>query len=297
MPDLPRPPPPVFPGAAGQAALRAPDRTLVMGILNVTPDSFSDGGQAFTPQAAVLKGLQLAAEGADIIDVGGESTRPGAAPVPVEEELRRVLPVIKDLAGRVKVPLSVDTSKAEVAAQALAAGARMVNDITALADPRMAQVLAEGQAAVVLMHMLGAPADMQEEPFYINLVEEIKNFLADRMGAARQAGIPRDRIILDPGLGFGKTVEHNLEIMDRLEEFLALGAPLLVGPSRKSFIGKVLNLATADRLEGTLACVAAAVLKGARLVRVHDVKPAVRVARMADAILRRRPAAQPRGRR
>lgn len=261
-------------------------RTHVMGIVNVTPDSFSDGGRFATTALAVEHGLRLIEEGADILDIGGESTRPGSEPVPLEEELARVIPVIERLAAATPVPLSVDTCKAGVALRAVAAGASIINDVTALqGDPAMAAAAAASGAGVVLMHMLGTPRTMQSEPRYGDVVAEIREFLAGRMRAAEAAGIEPGRLVLDPGIGFGKTLEHNVEILRRLGELLALGRPLLVGPSRKAFIGRLLGgLPAGERMEGTAAAVTAAILGGARLVRVHDVRAMARVARVADAL-------------
>jgi dihydropteroate synthase len=260
-------------------------RVLVMGILNVTPDSFSDGGRFASADEAIRRAEQLAAEGADLIDVGGESSRPGAEPITVDEELRRVLPVIEALAPRLRLPISIDTAKAAVAHRALAAGARVINDISALRfDPEMVRVAAESRAPIVLMHMRGTPRDMQREPRYTDVIGEIAGFFEERLRFCDAAGIPRARIVLDPGIGFGKTLQHNLEILRSLPRLAALGRPLLVGPSRKSFIGQILDLPVEQRLEGTAAAVAAAVLGGAAMVRVHDVAPMLRVVRVAEAI-------------
>jgi dihydropteroate synthase len=262
-------------------------RTLIMGILNVTPDSFSDGGLFLNAQEAVLHGIRMVEEGADILDVGGESTRPGSEPVSLEEESRRVLPVIEGLAKRVKVPLSIDTTKSQVAERALEAGAALVNDTSGLQDdPRISTVAAKNGAALVLMHRKGQPKVMQKDPRYDDLIGEIASFLKASARKAKEAGVGEDQIIIDPGLGFGKTLEHNVYILNHLEELSSLGMPVLVGPSRKSFIGKILDLPVEGRLEGTAAAVAAAVLKGAAVVRVHDVKEMVRVVRVADAIRR-----------
>lgn len=262
-------------------------RTLIMGILNVTPDSFSDGGLFAEAEAAVEHAENMVAQGADIIDVGGESSRPGADTVSVEAEKDRVLPVIERLVETVEVPISIDTYKSSVARDALNMGACIVNDITALrGDPDMASVVAEAGAPVILMHMKGAPKDMQLDPHYDFLIPEITSFLRNRIQAAIDAGIPQNQIIIDPGIGFGKTVAHNLEIIRRLREFRSLGKPILIGTSRKSFIGKVLGLSTDDRLEGTAASIAVAIANGADIVRVHDVKEAARVVRMTDAIVR-----------
>ena len=262
-------------------------RTLIMGILNVTPDSFSDGGRFLNAPEAVLNGVRMVEEGADILDVGGESTRPGSEPVPLEEESRRVLPVIEGLAKRVKVPLSIDTTKSQVAERALQAGASMVNDTSGLTDDlQTASVAARHGAALVLMHRKGVPKVMQADPRYADLMGEIFAFLRQSIWMAQDAGVGEDQIAIDPGIGFGKTLEHNLFLLKHLTELSVLGKPILIGPSRKSFIGRILNLPVEDRLEGTAAAVTAAVLNGAALVRVHDVKEMVRVIRVADAIRR-----------
>ena len=260
-------------------------RTVGMGILNVTPDSFSDGA-ALSADERIARGLAMVAEGADILDIGGESTRPGSDGVSVEEELARVLPVIYGIRRRSAIPISVDTSKAEVARQALEVGGDMVNDVTALAgDPEMLAVVADAGCPVILMHMLGMPRTMQDDPQYEDVIGDISSFLRDRIRAALDAGIDERDIIIDPGIGFGKTVDHNLEIIRRLREFEALGRPILIGTSRKTFIGKILDLPVEDRLEGSLATVAASIMNGASIVRVHDVQPTVRVARMVDAVI------------
>lgn len=267
---------------------RRGERTLVMGILNVTPDSFSDGGRFFTPDAAVQQAERMAADGADILDIGGESTRPGSDPLPPEEELRRVLPVLEAIARRVKTPLSIDTYKAEVARRAVDAGASMVNDISALAfDPAMARAVAELGVPVCLMHIRGTPKSMQINPSYRDVVGEIRDELASRIQAALSAGIDPENILLDPGFGFAKTAAHNLELLRRFRELTILGYPLLSGTSRKSTIGKVLGgLPVEERLEGTAATVALSIANGAAIVRVHDVKEMTRVARMTDAVIR-----------
>ena len=258
---------------------------IVMGILNVTPDSFSDGGRFLDPPAAVDHARHMMAAGAEVIDVGGESTRPGAEPVPADEELRRVLPVIEALAAQGPVMVSIDTSKAAVAEQALAASAAIVNDVTALrGDPRMAEVVARTGAWVVLMHMQGTPRTMQIAPYYGDVGAEVTAWLEGAATSARARGIAADRILLDPGLGFGKTAEQNLTLLRELRRLTALGYPVLVGPSRKSFIGAVLGAEVESRLAGTLACAAWAVQQGARIVRVHDVGPTVHVIRMWHAI-------------
>lgn len=233
----------------------------------------------------MARGIQMAAEGADLIDIGGESTRPGARRVPLQEELDRVVPVVARLAKAVDVPLSIDTSKAEVARQALAAGASIINDVTALrGDPLMASVVAQARASVILMHMQGTPLTMQRRPRYHDVVVEVLAFLRSAARRAEEAGIERRRILIDPGLGFGKTVTHNLQLMAALDRFTASGYPVVIGPSRKSFIAKTLNDEAGDRLAGTLACVAAAQRAGVHLVRVHDVRPAVQLIRILEAI-------------
>jgi dihydropteroate synthase len=261
-------------------------RTVVMGILNVTPDSFYDGGRYARAEAAVQRALQMVQDGADIVDIGGESTRPGSQPVPEEEELRRVLPVIEAVRGQVDVPISIDTTKSRVAERALQAGACMVNDISGLGfDPRMAEVVARHGALCCVMHIQGTPQTMQQNPQYEDVVRDISRYFEERLALAERAGIPRENIWLDPGIGFGKTVEHNLEILRRLREFTAFGLPILIGTSRKSFIGKILgDLPPEERLEGTAATVAIAIMNGANAVRVHDVREMVRVARMTDAV-------------
>ncbi len=259
-------------------------RTLVMGILNVTPDSFSDGGRWLDPDRAAAHGLEMARQGARIIDVGGESTRPGSLGVPEGEELRRVVPVVERLARR-GILVSIDTSKAGVARAAFRAGARILNDVTALrGDPATARAAARAGAAVILMHMKGRPRTMQRNPRYGDVVSEICRFLRRAVEYALSAGIPRDRILVDPGIGFGKRPEHNVEILRRLEEFRSLGLPLVVGTSRKSFIGHYLGREVQERMAGTAATVAAAVLRGADVVRVHDVREMSDVARMADIL-------------
>jgi len=258
---------------------------FLMGVVNATPDSFSDGGRFLDAEAAVAHALRLAGEGADLVDVGGESTRPGAAAVPAEEEIRRVVPVIERLRARgLSIPISIDTSKAAVARAALRAGADLVNDVRALADPDLARAVAEAGAPVVLMHMRGTPADMAERAHYRDVAAEVADELAGSMERAEKAGVSRDRILLDPGIGFAKTAEQSLELLARLGELRALGRPLVVGPSRKSFIGKVTGAPVEARLPGTLAAVAAVVLAGAEVVRVHDVGPARQAALVAAAI-------------
>ncbi len=248
----------------------------IMGVINVTPDSFSDGGRYLAAQDAIAHGLQLEAEGAAILDVGGESTRPGADPVPEAEELRRVLPVIDGLLERgTRAQISVDTSKSAVAARALEVGAKLVNDVTALrGDPEMAGVVAAAGADCCLMHMLGDPRTMQRDPRYDDVVDDIKAFLSERLAAAVAAGIAEERILLDPGIGFGKTTEHNLELVRRLDELVALGRPVVIGTSRKSFLGRLTGRESPDdRVAATIATNVLAYERGARVFRVHDVAP------------------------
>ncbi|HMK57391.1 MAG TPA: dihydropteroate synthase [Dissulfurispiraceae bacterium] len=261
-------------------------RTCIMGVLNVTPDSFSDGGLHFDAGRAVAHVLRLVEDGADIIDIGGESTRPGSDPVPLEEELRRTIPVIESLTGIVSVPISIDTCKADVALQALDAGASIINDISGLRfDPYMARVAASRSVPVILMHIKGTPKNMQTEPVYEALIPEIMDYLRASILIALDAGINEDSIVIDPGIGFGKTYDHNLQILRSLDEFSALAKPIAVGVSRKAFLGKVLDeAAPSERLEGTAAAVAIAIMNGANIVRVHDVKEIAKVAKVADAI-------------
>jgi dihydropteroate synthase len=260
-------------------------RTVIMGILNVTPDSFYDGGRRSEPTRAIADGVEMVQSGAEVLDVGGESTRPGARPVEEAEELDRVLPVIRGLRREVTVPISIDTYKAGVARAALDAGADIVNDISALRfDPALVSLVAAEEVPVILMHMQGKPQTMQSEPRYNDVMREVRDFLAAQLYEAMDAGIAAERIILDPGIGFGKTLEHNLQLLRGLPTLAALGQPLLVGASRKAFIGKILDLDPDHRLEGSLAAAVAAVLGGANLLRVHDVAETCRAARMADAI-------------
>jgi dihydropteroate synthase len=261
-------------------------RVWLMGVVNVTPDSFSDGGRYLDTGKAVDRGLELVADGADIVDVGGESTRPGSRPVPESEEIGRVLPVVAGLRRQTRALISVDTTKAAVARAALDAGADVVNDTSAFRfDPAMPGVVARAGAAVVLMHMQGTPLTMQTAPRYDDLVGEIAAFLAERLRIAAAAGIPGERMIVDPGIGFGKTVAHNLELLRRQADFLALGRPLLLGFSRKAFLGAVLGLPSDERLEGTIAAAVLSVERGAHILRVHDVGPVARAVRAAEAVL------------
>ena len=259
------------------------DRPRVMGILNVTPDSFSDGGQWLDPEVAVRRGLALVAEGADLLDIGGESTRPGAAAVPLEEELRRVVPVIEALARQVTVAISVDTRSSVVARAALAAGASIVNDVSALGDPAMASVVRESGAGVVLMHCRGTPADMQRAPHYTDVVAEVRAFLAERLAAAVAAGISRGQVVVDPGIGFGKTTAHNLALLGSLEKLAEL-APVLVGASRKRFIGEITGAPLEGRLAGSLTVAIWSLMRGAAILRVHDVAATAAAVRMAGAL-------------
>jgi len=260
--------------------------TVVMGIVNVTPDSFYDGGKRFDSAKAVADGIEMIDSGAEILDIGGESTRPGAQPVPLDEELRRVLPVVRELRQRSNVPISIDTYKEAVARAALDEGADIVNDISALRfDPAMAALVARAGVPVILMHMQGVPQTMQREPRYQDVVEDVREFLAERVRSAGLAGIAREQIIIDPGIGFGKTLVHNLALLKDLHSLKSLGQPLLIGVSRKAFIGRILNSsAPEERLEGSLAAAVAAVLRGANIVRVHDVSETVRALRVTDAI-------------
>jgi len=289
----------------GARTLEVGERTLLMGIVNVTPDSFSDGGQFLDPAKAIEHGRRLAGEGPDILDIGGESTRPGAQPVDAQTECARVLPVIEALAKEIAIPISIDTSKAAVARRALDAGAALLNDVTALrGDPAMAPLAAEAGAPLVLMHMQGTPRSMQENPHYDDLMSEVTAYLRQSMAIAVDAGVREEQLIVDPGLGFGKTLDHNLEIVRRLGELRSLGRPILLGPSRKSMIGKVLGshlhfahggyvpnedvtpiLPVTERAFGTAALVALGIARGAHILRVHDVAQMLQVARMADAVL------------
>ncbi len=276
-----------LPWRVGDRVFDCAERTLVMGVLNVTPDSFSDGGLFIDADLAVKHGARMVADGADLLDVGGESTRPGSDIVPVDEERERVVPVIERLRAEIPdVPISVDTRKRDVAAAALEAGATIVNDVSAGRDPGMFDVVRDAGAGLVLMHMRGDPKTMQEAPRYDDVVAEVKGFLRERIEAAELAGVERERLVVDPGIGFGKTLEHNLVLMRHLDALLDLGRPILVGPSRKSFVGALLDLPPDDRIEGTAGAVGWLVARGAHVVRVHDVKEIARVVRVVDAIAR-----------
>ncbi|MGH2528639.1 MAG: dihydropteroate synthase [Actinomycetota bacterium] len=270
----------------GDRELDCSERTLVMGILNVTPDSFSDRGKFLDQRAAIEHGLRMVDDGADMIDVGGESTRPGSDPTSPEEERDRVLPVIETLASKMPVPISIDTRKPSVAKAALEVGATIVNDVSGGLDPEMFDVVREAGAGVVLMHMRGEPKTMQEAPHYDDVVGEVHEYLGERIEAAAFAGIEPERLCVDPGIGFGKELEHNLTLTRHLDALLDLGRPVLVGPSRKRFIGTLLDLPEDQRVEGTAGAVAWLVARGAHIVRVHDVKEMVRVVRVVDAIAR-----------
>jgi len=262
----------------------------LMAVLNITPDSFSDGGSFFQADRAIDRAGQLVSQGAAILDIGGESTRPGSDPVPLEEELRRVIPVIRYIHREFpNTVLSIDTYKAETARQAIAAGADIINDITGLrGDPQMVKVVKETGAGVVLMHMQGTPQTMQINPCYKDVVQEVHEFFQDRIQKLKDCGVNRDQLILDPGLGFGKTVEHNLELLARPHSFRSLERPLLLGVSRKSFIGKVLGTKLADRLPAALACASLAVESGVELIRAHDVSETLQAVRMIEAIVKLR---------
>ena len=267
--------------------LGAQDDFTLMGVINVTPDSFSDGGQFIEPETAIAHGLRLVEEGAGILDVGGESTRPGAQPVSADQELARVLPVIEGLVREgARVEISIDTSKAAVARAALDAGATLVNDVTALQDPEMAAVVADAGAGCCLMHMLGDPRTMQIHPHYEDVTADVRAFLAGRLQRAIDGGIPEERILLDPGIGFGKTVEHNLELLARMDELVGLGRPVVVGTSRKSFLGRLTGRGVDDRLAGTIATCVMAYERGASVFRVHDVAPVHDALRVTAATVR-----------
>jgi len=262
-------------------------RTYIMGVLNVTPDSFSDGGKFFEKDEAVKRALLMEKEGAGIIDVGGESTRPGAKDLSVEEECDRVLPVIRALSKSLSIPVSIDTRKAKVAEEAIKAGAGMLNDVSGLRfDSRMASVAAKYGVGVIVTHMKGTPGNMQINPAYADVVGEVTHGLLESISIARRSGIKENKIIIDPGIGFGKTLEHNIEILRRLDEFKKLNRPICIGLSRKSFIGRLLNLSNAgDRVAGTIAANVIAIIKGANMLRVHDVKEAEQAARIVEGIL------------
>ena len=265
-----------------------PRPALIMGIVNVTPDSFSDGGQFFDVNNAVEHGLELVRQGADLLDVGGESTRPNATPVGEAEELRRVLPVIRQLAERVKIPLSIDTTKPEVARAALAAGASIVNDVAAdRTDDALWRIVADAGAGYVCMHRQGTPETMQANPVYADVVREVGEFFFERLERMSGCGLAHEQIILDPGIGFGKTLEHNLQLLGALGSFQTPARPLLLGASRKSFIGKLLGSEPADRLPASLACACLAVTAGVQIIRTHDVAETVQAVRLTEAVMAR----------
>lgn len=266
-------------------------KTQLMGVLNVTPDSFSDGGLFFDKDRAIKRALEIVEEGADIIDIGGESTRPGSEPISIEQELSRIIPVIEELTSRINIPISIDTTKPEVAKEAIEAGASMINNIMGTPlDKKMAAVSAELDVPIVLMHIKGNPRTMQIDPVYKDLIGELISALRESIVVAEGCGVDSKKIIIDPGIGFGKTAQHNLEILRRLREFKILGKPILVGPSRKSFIGKVLGIDDPSRrLMGTAAAAAIAIANGADIIRVHDIKEMVQVAALADGICKKWP--------
>jgi dihydropteroate synthase len=271
---------------ARQFEYRFPRPALIMGVVNVTPDSFSDGGRFFESQAAIDHALQLTQDGADIIDIGGESTRPGAEPVPEAEELRRVLPVIEALAPRIQKPISIDTTKPAVARAALAAGASLVNDVAAnRQDEAMWRTVAEAGAGYVAMHMQGAPQTMQLNPHYEDVVTEVRAFFVDRLARLKAVGVAPEQVMLDVGIGFGKTLDHNLQLLGALGSFTSLGRPLMLGVSRKSFVSKLLGTPPGERLFATLAGTALAVESGVQMIRTHDVAATVQAVRMTEAIL------------
>ena len=259
-------------------------KTLIMGILNVTPDSFSDGGKFVDPEQAVARGLQMISEGADIIDIGGESTRPGSKPVPAREEIRRTIPIIAELKKQSCGLISIDTRNAETARAAIAAGADIINDISALADPQMVNVAAETGAGLVLMHMQGTPQTMQNDPRYGDVVSEVGRFLEERAAFAIERGVAPEQIALDPGIGFGKTDEHNLALLRGIPALAAAGRPVLIGASRKGFIGRLTGCEPADRLAGSLAAAVFSMLRGVQILRVHDVKESCDAARLVDTL-------------
>ncbi len=279
--------PSILPWRCGPVTIDCGERTLVMGILNVTPDSFSDGGQFFEPEVAIARAIAMVEEGADIVDVGGESTRPGSDPVLVDEEIERVVPLIARLASDVPVPISVDTRKAAVAKAALEAGAVIVNDVSAGADPEMFAVVRDAGAGMVLMHMQGNPKTMQQAPHYEDVVAEVKEYLRERLEAAEFAGIGLHSLAVDPGIGFGKDLEHNLALLRHVGVFADLGRPVLVSASRKRFIQALLGgMPTEVRVAGTAGAVAWLAAQGTHIVRVHDVKEMTRVVKVVDAIAR-----------
>lgn len=276
--------PPRWRHSTGEIVL---DRTRIMGVLNVTPDSFFDGGRYLDPHAAIRRGLEMADQGADILDVGGESTRPGSEGIDAAEEWRRIGDILRTLAPKVDVPICADTRKAEVAEKAVAAGAVIVNDVSGLRDPKMVQVVAKARAGVVIMHMLEEPKTMQAGPRYEDVVQEVRNYLAGQAKGAMAAGVAPEAIAVDPGIGFGKTVDHNLALLRHLDVFAALGHPVVIGVSRKSFLAKLGGGEAGERLPASLAAAALAVVRGAHVVRAHDVPETIRAMRVVDALLGR----------
>jgi dihydropteroate synthase len=264
-------------------------RVLVMGVVNLTPDSFSDGGRYLEPAAAIARGRELLAEGADVLDLGAESTRPGAEPVPAETQLARLLPAIAALRGERDAVISVDTASAQVAERCLAAGAAIVNDVTALRDPAMAGVVRAAGAGLVMMHLRGTPANMQDDPRYDDVTRDVAAWFEVRLAAARRAGLEPETIAIDPGIGFGKTAQHNFELLARIQELRRFERPIAIGVSRKSFLGRTLGLPVDQRLEGGLAATAVAVFEGASIVRTHDVRATSRAVRIAEALRASRP--------
>jgi dihydropteroate synthase len=269
------------------------ERTLVMGVLNITPDSFSDGGAYLDSPAAIARALELERDGADLLDIGGESTRPGATPISAQEEIRRILPVLEVLRGKLRIPMSVDTQKAEVAEAAIAAGAEILNDVSALrTDARFAEIARRARVPIILMHMRGTPRTMQRGPFARDVIRDVMAGLRDAIARGRRAGLAKSQLLLDPGIGFGKTHEQNFEILARLPEFARLGCPVVIGTSRKAFLGKAMarpgepGMPSAERMLGTAATVTASILGGAHIVRVHDVAEMVQVARVADQVVK-----------
>lgn len=268
----------------GEIAL---DRTRVMAVLNVTPDSFSDGGRFFEPETAIVQALDMVEQGADLIDLGGESTRPGSESVSAEEEWRRVGSVIETVVRKVDVPISIDTRKPEIAVKALHTGASIVNDVTGLRDSRMIRAVARARAGAVIMHMLGEPTTMQQAPYYEDVVKDVRAFLEERARVAIAAGVSEDAIAVDPGIGFGKNLDHNLDLLRHLDALASLGFPIVVGVSRKSFLGKLGAGGPGGRLVGSIAAATMAVARGAHVIRAHDVAETVRAMRVADALARR----------
>ncbi|MFY9554787.1 MAG: dihydropteroate synthase [Blastocatellia bacterium] len=270
----------------GGGSLELGKRTLVVGVLNVTPDSFSDGGENFEPARAIDRALEMESEGADIVEIGGESTRPGASPLSAAEELSRVLPVLRGVAGRIRVPIAIDTYKSEVARAAFGEGARVINDVSALRfDADIADVVARERGALVLMHMRGEPATMQKIEPSADIFAEIESDLLSAIRTAESRGVRQDQLVIDPGIGFGKTLEQNVAIINQLDRLANIGLPLMIGTSRKSFIGRLTGRPATDRLFGTAASVATAIVRGAHIIRVHDVQQMVEAARVTDAIV------------